>query len=120
MGDVIPFPAHEVGTDDLVDDPIEGFSLDLRFEPEDDPDVIEESDGRWVWEPADGAPETEVHVGMVAHKIATMCKWTHRHLMEDVPIPQPCCYSVLITTKRLPGPVRQTRSWLAPEEGDVT
>lgn len=137
-GNVIPFPVrHDVGTDDLVeDDPLDGFTLTVEDMacpdcgtltddhdgcdgPVTDPDEIVEADGRWVWEPVEGAPEHEPPVGMVAHRVSTMCKWTYRHLMEEQPIPQPCCYSVLITTKRLPGPVRSERSWLAPEEGDA-
>lgn len=135
MGDVIPFPTRDVGTDDLIDpdeDPFDGFTVSATAGCEDcgrvdgthdgcnelvtDPDEIVEADGRWVWEPVEGAPEAETPVGMVSYRIDTMCKWTHRHLMEDQPIPQPCCYSVLITTKRLPGDVREKRSWLAQEE----
>jgi hypothetical protein len=137
---VIPFPTRDVGTDDLIDvvdevdeDGIDGFDLSLVTAGcEDcgrtdgthdgcdgevtDPDVITEADGRWVWEPVEGSPEHEPPVGMVAHRIATMCKWTYQHIEREESIPQPCCYSVLITTKRLPGEVRSPRSWLAPTE----
>jgi hypothetical protein len=136
---VIPFPAREAPADDWtfedaaatvatitpdipVEDPpdwADGFTFDVAVaEAEDEheePDAFTESDGQWVWVPTDQDPASDVPVGMIAHRVATMCKWTYRHIMEEQPIPQPCCYSVLITTKRLPGPVREARSYLAQE-----
>jgi hypothetical protein len=132
---IIPFPVRDVGTDDLVDldalvtmtaavEPCVGCGSTEQDEHhhgcealvEDDPDEIAEAGGRWVWEPVDGAPEHETPVGMVAYSINTMCRWTHRHLMDGEPIPQPCCYSVLTSIARLPGPVREHRNWLAMQE----
>lgn len=75
--------------------------------------AIEDPPGEWVWVPADQNPVNDVPVGMSAMEITTRCRWTHRHIAEEMPIPQPCCYSVLITTSRLPGPVQQKRHWLA-------
>lgn len=137
---VIPFPVREPveyederDPDDWSFSDLDGFTMAVATDPcegcgstddahyegcvlaiEEDPDEIAEAGGRWVWQPLDESPMGETPVGMVANRIATMCKWTHRHLMEDQPIPQPCCYSVLISTARLAGPVQQHRSWLAP------
>lgn len=81
-----------------------------------DPEVMIEAGGRWVWQEAGEPPDAETPVGMVAHRITTMCRWTHRHIMEERQIPQPCCYSVIVTTTRLPGPVRTERNWLAMQQ----
>jgi hypothetical protein len=81
-----------------------------------EPTEFAEADGRWVWQPAEDAPQVETPVGWVAHKIRTQCRWLHRHYEEKVPVPQACCYSVLITTARLPGPVRAENHWLVPLE----
>lgn len=136
MGDVIPFPTREppeVVEDEVVEDedveyrdPLAGCEgcgtiTDEHHEEcviDVDPDEIIEANGRWVWVPVDREPVVDPSVGMVAHKIATMCRWEHRHIMDGETMPQPCCYSVHITTRRLPGPVRQPRNWLAPDGED--
>lgn len=53
------------------------------------------------------------YVGMTAYQIKTMCRWMHRHHADGLTEPQPCCYSVLVTMSRLPGPVQDERNWLA-------
>lgn len=93
--------------------------LDPDDGPEEDPDEIVEAGGRWVWQPTGRPPEDEPPVGMVAHKIRTMCRWQYRHIADREPMPQPCCYSVLITTARLPGPVRRENHWLAQSDSVV-
>lgn len=141
---VIPFPVRDAVEDDgiPVEDPPDdsGYEVSEFLTPEDSvlagcpscggildihtddcaldvtPDEIIEDGGRWIWVPVDNEPDVEPAVGLVSHRIETMCRWTHRHHMDGVPIPQPCCYPVLITTKRLPGPARQHRVWLAEEE----
>lgn len=138
--EIIQFPgARDVGTDELLTDAdaealreyIEGeYIEDVEPEPvegeviEDDDPVFDEPgeflpvDGEWVFMPATDNPVSEVPVGMVAHRVTTMCKWQHRHLSEGLREPQQCCYSVLVTTARLPGPVRTERSWLAEVRDD--
>ena len=124
---VIPFPTRDVGTDDLIDvvdeeEQVDGEEALAEYLGNFDVSMVTavtETEGRWVWEPKGESPEHEPPVGMVAHRIATMCKWTYQHIQREESIPQPCCYSVLITTKRLPGPVRDQRSWLAPTEEEA-
>lgn len=145
---VIAFPVRDTPPEDVTvedepdDEPedgwsfadLEGFTLAVTCDEcrsidgthhsgcplvaEEDPDEITEAGGRWVWQPTGEPPHDEPPVGMIGQRIVTMCRWTHRHLMEGMPIPQPCCYSTLVTTKRLPGPVRTERSWLTAEELD--
>lgn len=123
-GKVIPFPSRDLGTDDLPpdDDLLDGFEMvsvpadDAAEVTDDDADEIIANGGRWVWQDADSAPDPFVPVGMVSHRIETMCRWRHRHIMDGLTEPQPCCYSVLITLARMPGEVQPERNWLAMQE----
>lgn len=84
-----------------------------------DPDEIVEAGGRWVWQPAGEPPDDETPVGMVAHKIVTMCRFAHKHQRLRESMPQRCCYSVLVTYARMPGPARSEQHWLAKEDSVV-
>jgi hypothetical protein len=76
--------------------------------------------GYYVWVNAiPGTEEYEAAIGMRAVSIRTRCRWTYRHIEEGLSGPQPCCYSVLIVTTRLPGEVRQERAWLTAVEPTV-
>lgn len=130
-GEVIPFPSQSVNPEALaehdeteetadaealaeyLDEP--PTSPDEEFFPDTyvEPDLFIEADGKWVWLPEDEDPSGEVPVGMVSFTIRTQCRWQHRHVADGLTAPQRCCYSVLVTTARLPGPVRSTRHWLA-------
>ena len=132
--EVIPFPSQSVKDDREEHDEIEETadaealeeylaetptSEDEAFfeDPEpDDPSLFVEADGKWVWQPAEEDPTGEVPVGMVSFAVRTMCRWRHRHFEDGLTAPQKCCYSVLVTTARLPGPARSTRHWLAEVE----
>lgn len=133
--DIIPFPSHSVTKDEeaeaeiitLAEDEeeeqvteyLEGqvvddeWAIDEETEWESEPDMFTEADGQWVWLPHEEDPTGDVPVGMVAFTIATRCRWLHRHLADGLRAPQTCCYSVLVSTARLPGPVRTPRHWLA-------
>lgn len=105
-------PCTECGSDE--DEHYPGcIYLDMTFEPEPDPVEIAEADGSWIFVPNGQLPDEADAVGMRAHRVHTRCRWTHRHIAEDQPIPQPCCFSVLVTTSRLDGPVQIERAWLS-------
>lgn len=81
-----------------------------------EPSDFVEADGKWVWLPEAEDPTDDVPVGMVGHQVKTMCRWQWRHHADGLTAPQKCCYSVLITTARLPGEARTERHWLAEAE----
>jgi hypothetical protein len=131
--DIIPFPSHSVTVEPITEhdeeeqvadeealaEYLEGqvvddeWATDEETEWESEPDMFTEADGQWVWLPHEEDPTGDVPVGMVAFTIATRCRWMHRHLADGLRAPQTCCYSVLVSTARLPGPVRTPRHWLA-------
>jgi hypothetical protein len=139
-GTVIPFPVvspiPEPDDDIPVEDPPDLEDYDFEFEDatpvgcpscgtvtdehEDDcvlevsVDEVVEAGGRWLWVPVEESVPDDPFVGLSAYRHQTMCRWTFRHHLEGLPIPQPCCYTVEVRTSRLEGPVRQERSWLAP------
>jgi hypothetical protein len=133
-GEVIPFPgsqtvkAEALAEHDEVEETADAEALadyldepptshDEEFFPDDtpaeEPSLFIEADGEWVWLPREEDPTHEVPVGMVSFAIRTQCRWMHRHHADGLDTPQRCCYSVLVTTARLPGPVRTGRHWLA-------
>lgn len=97
---------------DLLDPPED---VDLVIEVE-DPTEECEGCGHVVGSHADNCPlviDPTEYVGMTAYSVRTMCRWMHRHMEDGLTEPQPCCYSVLVTMSRLPGPVQDERNWLA-------
>lgn len=96
--------------------------VDLTEPPEVDIEVYDDPTaecvgcGHLVGSHAENCPLTvdpTEYVGMTAYSVRTMCRWSHRHAEEGLTEPQPCCYSVLVTMSRLPGPVQDERNWLA-------
>jgi hypothetical protein len=127
---VIPFPTRTVEnvTAHVEEEPLwtpedaEGTYSTLVAEAdaalvgdtEPEPDVFVEATGEWRWIEY-GVPEDAPAVGMVAYDVDLRCRWAHRHRAEGESMPQPCCHSVLVTTKRLPE-VRPNGHWLAEEQ----
>ena len=92
--------------------PADPAQVDDGIQVEDPPDLpVTEQDGSWIWVPNGDLPDLDEARGMSAHTVTTRCRWSWR---EDHPAePQDCCYSVLTTISRIPGPAQPDRTWLA-------
>lgn len=112
-------PCEDCGSDTV--DHYVGCALDGVVAPlfEEEPEVIEEAEGSWIFVPNGDLPSEADAVGIRAHQVRLRCRWQHRHIADREPMPQPCCYSVLVTTSRLPGPAHTVeRSWLSMDDHD--